>query len=349
VTNETEQLTGAEPVDAAPGPAPDAVLEAPGRPSIDELLAAERRRRSRRRRVGPTFSAAILLVAFVLGLGSGYFLWGATPEAEAQKLEKDRVALAKQVNPDAGFELPVSFKNVGPQLISTGAIDEAQFVKLYLDKGKPLTDEQLKILHAAVDGHIKIDKSNSDFLLNFFWALGLVNKNPILETGEMVVKDGRDKVGGYASTGGWTLGTKQATELYSSVEIMKLTPEQQARVDEVSKNAYRPCCGNSTHFPDCNHGMALLGLLELMGSQDATMEQMYTAAKQVNAFWFPSQMLEVATYFKAVEGKDFNAIDGKLAVSNDRFSGSGFQQTHQALLQKGLLPQAPSGGQSCAV
>lgn len=349
MTNEIDDLIGTEPASAGPEPpAPDAVSEAPQQPSVDDLLAAERQRRTRRRRVGPAFSAAILLVAFVLGLGSGYLLWGNTPEAQAQKIEKSRAALAKQVNPDAGFELPVSFKNVGPQLISTGAIDEAQFVKLYQEKGKPLSDEQLKILHDAVDGHIKIDKSNSDFLLNFFWALGLVNKNPILETGEMV-RDGRDKVGGFASTGGWTLGKKSPTELYSSVEIMKLTPEQQARVDEVSKNAYRPCCGNSTHFPDCNHGMALLGLLELMASQDATVDQMYTAAKQVNAFWFPDQMLEVATYFQAVDGKDFNAIDAKEVVSDKYFSGSGFQQTHQALLAKGLLPQARSGGQSCGV
>jgi hypothetical protein len=316
--------------------------------TVDQLLAEERKRRARRRRLGPGFKAAVLLITFVLGLASGYLLWGNTPEVQAQKLERTRAALAKQVNPEAGFELPVSFKDLGPQLIATGAIDEAQFVKLYESKGKPLTEEQLKILHETVDGHIKIDKTNSDFLLNFFWAAGLVNKNAVLEAGEMV-REGRDKVGNFASTGGWTLGKKPATDLYSSAELMTLTPEQQARVEEVSRNAYRPCCGNSTHFPDCNHGMALLGLLELMASQDATIDEMYTAAKQVNAFWFPNQMLEVATYFQAVEGKDFNAVNAKEVVSDKYFSGNGFRQTHQALVAKGLLPQQPSGGQSCAV
>jgi hypothetical protein len=343
VTNEIEDLAAPQ-LEEAP-----AVALEPSQPTIDDLLAEERRRRARRRRLSPGLQAGILLVAFVLGLGSGYLAWGNAPEVQAQKLEKTRAALTKQVNPEAGFDLPVSFKDVGPQLISTGAIDEQQFVKLDASKSKPLTEEQLKILHETVDGHIRVDKSNSDFLLNFFWALGLVNKNPILETGEMVVQDGRDKVGGYASTGGWTLGTKQATELYSSAEIMKMTPEQQALVEEVSKHAYRPCCGNSTHFPDCNHGMALLGLLELMASQGATEDQMYTAAKQVNAFWFPDQMLEVATYFQSVEGKDFNAADAKLVVSDKYFSGNGFRQTHQALVEKGLLPKAQSGGQSCSV
>jgi hypothetical protein len=76
---------------------------------------------------------------------------------------------------------------------------------------------------------------------------------------------------------------------------------------------------------------------------------MFLAAKQVNAFWFPDQMLEVATYFQAVEGKDFEAVNAKEVVSDKYFSGNGFRQTHQALLERGLLPQAPSGGQSCAV
>ena len=38
-------------------------------------------------------------------------------------------------------------------------------------------------------------------------------------------------------------------------------------VEEIAGNIYRPCCGNSTAFPDCNHGMAMLGLIELMVSQ----------------------------------------------------------------------------------
>ena len=95
--------------------------------------------------------------------------------------------------------------------------------------------------------------------------------------------------------------------------------------------------------------MALLGLLELMASQAATADEMFLAVKQVNAFWFPDQMLEVATYFQAVEGKSFDAVDARQAVSSQYFSGSGFAQTHQALLEKGLLPQATSGGQSCGV
>ena len=69
-------------------------------------------------------------------------------------------------------------------------------------------------------------------------------------------------------------------ELYSSAAIAQLTAEQQARLEEVAKGAFRPCCGNGTHFPDCNHGMALLGLLELMASQDASVDEMFLAANR---------------------------------------------------------------------
>ena len=233
-------------------------------------------------------------------------------------------------------------------MLQAGAIDDGQFVEVYESSGRPLSDEQLGILRQGSLAPIVINQQNAYFMLNFFWALGLVNKNPILEQGQMMA-GGQQEVGNFASTGGWTIGAKAATELYSSVEIVKLTPEQQARLEEVANNVYRPCCGNPTSFPDCNHGMALLGLLELMASQGATVDQMFTAAKQVNAFWFPDQTLELATYFKAVEGKDFKAVDDRRIVGKDFMSGSGFQATHRALVSKGLLPQAPSSGQSCGV
>ena len=48
---------------------------------------------------------------------------------------------------------------------------------------------------------------------------------------------------------------------YNKYEIIKLTPEQQETCT-VADGSYRPCCGNSTSFPDCNHGAAL-SIIEL--------------------------------------------------------------------------------------
>src|SRR3989344_4318375 len=106
-------------------------------------------------------------------------------------------------------------------------------------------------------GKLEITRENAELLLNLFWALGLASKNEILEKGEMA----NPKYGGagnFASTGGWTIVKGNAMDHYSSHKFFNLTPEQQALVDKVSRGIYRPCCGNSTHFPDCNHGMAML-------------------------------------------------------------------------------------------
>ena len=95
--------------------------------------------------------------------------------------------------------------------------------------------------------------------------------------------------------------------------------------------------------------MAMLGLLELMASQGASTAQMFEAAKFVNAFWYPQQMLELAIAFKVAEKVDFAQADSKEVVSSAYSSATGFQSVHQWLSQNGLLEQAPSGGGSCGV
>lgn len=122
--------------------------------------------------------------------------------------------------------------------------------------------------------------------LNMFWALGLANKNEILEKGPMM----DSKYGGagnFASTGGWTLAKGSAMDHYSMHSLVTLSPDQQKMVEEVSKNIFRPCCRNPVYFPDCNHGMAMLGILELKASQGANESELYAISKQVNDVWFP--------------------------------------------------------------
>jgi hypothetical protein len=295
-----------------------------------------------------------------LGLGSGYLAWGrarmtasqapASPPAEAPSSPgaPEPAAWLDQLNLPEGHTLPVSFGDLGPKLLEAGAIDRDAFVQVYKQAGKPLSSRQLKILTERSDTPIVVDRDSAYFLLNFFWALGLTNQNSILEKGAMM-QYGEGEIGRFASTSGWTIGAKTATELYSSVPIITLTPEQQARLEEVASAVYRPCCNNHTAFPDCNHGMAMLGLLELMASQDASADEMFEAAKYVNAFWFPQQTLEMAMFFKAAQNQDFEEIDARELVGPGVSSGSGFQMVHKWLSEKGLLQQAPGGGSSCGV
>src|SRR3989344_6501798 len=63
-------------------------------------------------------------------------------------------------------------------------------------------------------------------MLNMFWALGLANKNDILEHGPMIDPQ-YGGAGGFASTGGWTLAQGNAMDHYSMNQLITLTPEQQ--------------------------------------------------------------------------------------------------------------------------
>ncbi len=256
--------------------------------------------------------------------------------------------LYDEVLPPEGYPLPAAFGNIGPEMVRSGAIDQDKFVRLYEQAGTPLTQTQIDILMKGSNAPVVINQDNARFLLNFFWAFGLTNRNPILDEGPMqTVSNG--EIGRFASTGGWTLGSKAATEIYSSAAILELSEAQQARVEAVAAKIYRPCCNNSTLFPDCNHGMAMLGLMELLAAQDATEAEMLEAAKFVNAFWFPQQAIEIAVFFQAAQGMAFDVVDAELAVGPEIFSSTGFAGVHNLLAENGLLGQSSDQGSGCGV
>ena len=291
------------------------------------------------------WAVIVIVVTFLLGFGSGYWKWG-RDETAATTQEKELTQIYRQVNPEDGYALPISYGILGPQLIEAGVIDYEAFQNVMTASGDPISNHQMEILTKGSSEKIVITGENAHFLLNFFWAVGLANRNSILSEGPMVQNSG-GQIERFASTGGWTLATKPVTELYASMDLIPLTPEQQARVEEVASAVYRPCCNNHTLFPDCNHGMAMLGLLELMASQNASVDEMFNTAKYVNAYWFPQQTLETAIYLKANQGIDFADADARLVVSKDYSSASGASTVHQSLQSSGLLKQTPSQGGSC--
>ena len=234
-------------------------------------------------------------------------------------------------------------------MIEMGVIDLQKFADTYKSSGQPLTDEQLKILNNGSDKKIRITSENSYFLLNFFWAFGLANQSKVLTDGEMT-KYGDGQVGGYASTGGWTLNKSgNPMDYYAKRAIVPLTDDQEKIVNEVASNVYRPCCGNSTAFPDCNHGMALLGIFELMAAQGATQSEMYQAGKYISSYWFPANAFDAATYFKNKDGKDFADVDPKLFLSKEIFSASGAQAVKKWLVDNGVQEEPPAQGGGCGV
>lgn len=93
----------------------------------------------------------------------------------------------------------------------------------------------------------------------------------------------------------------------------------------------------------------MLGMLELMAFNGASEEEMFEAAKYANAYWFPQQTLELATFYKSTQGLDFSEVDSKELVGPNFSSGSGFQAVHQWLIENGVLAGSSGGGSSCGV
>ena len=109
----------------------------------------------------------------------------------------------KEVLPPEGVILPIVWGDLGAKLVSVGAIDADAFMAVYAQKGE-FSGEYKELLFGNTTGKMRITKDNAGYLLNLFWALGLANKNPILENGEMA--DPRyGGAGNFASTGGWTI------------------------------------------------------------------------------------------------------------------------------------------------
>jgi hypothetical protein len=330
-----------EPKSSEIAPAPESQ---PWNSTVPSRKALFLRRKTKLERMAALF----LLIVLAIGLGGVYLIVRQSMPATKSQSEKESIVDGTEIYPPEGYTIAATFGDIGPQLLATGAIDLPKFLDLYKQSGVPLNDEQLAILTKGSNTPIVINQENASFLLNFFWAFGLTNQNPILTEG-LMVSQGKDKAGNFASTGGWTVGVKPPMELYASTAFIHLTEEQQAQLLKVASTVYRPCCDNPTHFPDCNHGMAMLGLLELMASQNASEAEMYNAAKYVNAYWFPQQTLEIAVHLKATQKVDFAQADAALVVGREYSSGSGSGRVHQWLVENGLLEQSPNSGGSCKV
>lgn len=294
------------------------------------------------------FRQRILLFATFLVLGlMAFFIGMATPNIKsklqeaklAKKTAEDKAIYEKitaEVLPKEGFTLPISWGDLGPKLIKAGVIDEKKFKEAI----KP-TDEQKEILTKETAVKIKIDSSNSQFVVDMLWALGLAQKSIVYTEGPLG-KEYKDKVGNFASTGGWSLAKGAAVNYLNRLDLIPLTSEQQIRVGEIAKGVYRPCCGNSTWFPDCNHGMAALAAIELLVSQGYPDEEVYKYVLELNSFWFPDTYITSAIYFDR-QGVSWDKVDAKKVLGSEFSSAMGAANIAK---QVGPIPGAPTGG-SC--
>lgn len=249
----------------------------------------------------------------------------------------DLAKLPDLVLPKEGFTLPASWADFGPRLIQLGVIDLKKF-----ESQVELSEEQREILTKGSESPIRIDNTNSQFVVDLLWALGLSQKSLVYEEGPLGREYKKD-VGNFASTGGWTLAKGDAVGYLNKFDLIPLTPEEQKRVGEIAKNIYRPCCGNSTWFPDCNHGMAALAAIELLVSKGLLDEEIYRSLLSLNSFWFPQTYITTATYF-ARSGISWDKVDAKEVLGEAYSSGRGAAEIAKKV---GALPYGVGSSGSC--
>jgi rhodanese-related sulfurtransferase len=261
--------------------------------------------------------------------------WEAYEKANGKVLDLSK--LPQEVLPNEGFTLPVSWEDIGPELIRLGVIDLNKFKEAVV-----LTEEQERILTQGGDIPVTINSANGQFVVDLLWALGLAQKSKVYDEGPLG-KEYKNEQGNFASTSGWTLAKGAAVNYLNQHDLISLTEDQQEKVGEIAKNIYRPCCGNSTWFPDCNHGMAALAAIELMVSKGLSDEEIYKNVLSLNSFWFPDTYLMAATYF-ARQGTPWGSVDAQEVLGQSYSSAQGAAELYKKV---GVLPYGSGAGGSC--
>jgi hypothetical protein len=234
-----------------------------------------------------------------------------SPSGSASASSPD--ALAATLFPDEGVNLGVSWGDIPPRLVEEGVLDLEKFSAAAQRAGSPLTDDQLKVLTEGSDEDIIFSAANAYFMLDVLWALGLANKTTVLTEGP-IAQNGWDQAGGYAGTGGWTIGVQPGPEYLAALE------------------------------------MAALGLAELMASQGASADEIFQALKDISPFWFPSQYHQLALYFEG-QDQDWEDVDARVVMGREYSSSAGFKQVSALLQQQGSLGTGGAAGgnaSSCA-
>ncbi|MBI3069703.1 MAG: hypothetical protein HYY87_00160 [Candidatus Levybacteria bacterium] len=266
---------------------------------------------------------------------------GSSASSTGNKLYDEAVL---KVLPESGFQSKIYLGDAVTKLVKEGVIDKEKFEALYGDRGG-LPKELSDVLTKPAKKRIILTQENSQVYVNLLWALGLSNYMSTNKESPVV----GPSLFNFASTGGWTLGKEQNGGAYfNKFKIVPLTSKQEELVTKIAKNTYRPCCNNSTFFQDCNHGSALLGLLQLGASQGLSEKQLYRESLAFNSFWFPDTYIKTALYFKILKKTDWQNVDPKEVMGQDYSSIGGWIKNVQSEIAKipNLIPK-PKGGGSC--
>lgn len=274
----------------------------------------------------------------------------------------NQTILAVQVIPPAGYTLTFKWGDSVHKLVEDGALNISNLSIILNNSKQPLTPVESEILNGTYEGYIQFNSTNTEFVQLVLWGLGINNNNTIINKGPIInasipyaeqinsnaslnqkVTPRYVASSYFASTGGYgQLGKLQLGEL----NIISLNPQQQTLMYDVATHSYRPCCDNPTAFPDCNHGAAALGLVELLASQGANQSQMFGAVRYFYQYQFPQQYAEIAAYFDS-HGENYSQVNSSEVMNYSFSSYSGYASVNQYLIKNGILAQPSGAGASC--
>lgn len=289
------------------------------------------------------YSALALGAAYGLGFGTRDMLRhvGRSPQERA----------TAAVLPEDGVATGLVFGDAIARLVAGGAVVPGKMAAVYQRRGG-LPDWAVNALMGRRHGEIELSRHSAPYLLNLLWPLGIANRAAL--NGRHAIPKG--SLPRLASTAGWTLGIEaNGARYYNRIEAVPLTAGQDAVVERMAAAVYRPCCDNPALFPDCNHGAAMLGFLELAAAQGLPEERIWTLAKVLNGLWYPEQYVAMALLFGVRDGLDWERVSPGMALGRTYASLSGWRANVDARLaaiaRPGAMPPdaVGRGGSGCAV
>lgn len=288
------------------------------------------------------FALAVFLVFAIVNfdmLQTEQLVGSASSQTTGNKTYDEVVA---KVIPEKGFKSKIYLGEAIVKLVEKGIIDKDKFAAIYQSRGG-LPEEFKDIFAKPSKKRIALTSENSQIYVNLLWPLGLSN---YMATNKESPVNG-ESLFNFASTGGWNLGKEENGGAYfNKFKTVPLTAKQEELVTKIAKNTYRPCCNNSTFFQDCNHGSALLGLLQLGASQGLSEKDLYKEALAFNSFWFPDTYIKTALYFKVIKNTNWDKVNPKEVMGQDFSSIGGWIQNVNSEISKmpNLIPQVRGPG-----
>ncbi len=234
-------------------------------------------------------------------------------------------AISAEVVPKEGFTIEATWGDTISKMVKAGVLDEGKLNSILSSRyGQSLTAEQKKLLESENSNeNLTINLNNGVFMMYILWVIGKDNDNPIQKNSPFAK---------YFNN--YDIGVGKAG--YADTQLLSLTPEQQKIAENVALNSYRPCCGNPSGWPDCSHGFAALGLIELMASQGYSENEIFNAFVKFNSVWYPSTYVKNAIYFNITENKTWSEVDRKEVAGKQFSSASGTYAVDQYLKNLGI-------------